>query len=128
MRVAIPCWQGRVSPVLDEAGTLLIVELEAGREPGREGLLGRAQRIRDLDVKVLICGAVSRPLEAALLAAGIEVIPQTCGDVERVLAAFMDGQLEQGTFLMPGCRGRRRRSHGERRGGRNRGRGSPQFQ
>jgi len=125
-----------VSPVLDEAGTLLIVELEAGREPGRisepmrrEGLLVRAQRIRDLDVKVLICGAVSRPLEAALLAAGIEVIPQTCGDVERVLAAFMDGQLEQGTFLMPGCRGRRRRrSHGDRRGGRNRGRGSQQFQ
>jgi predicted Fe-Mo cluster-binding NifX family protein len=65
---------------------------------------------------VLICGAISRPLEAMLLSAGVEVIPQTCGPVEEVLKAFMSGKLTEKAFLMPGCCGRRRRFHDGRSG------------
>jgi predicted Fe-Mo cluster-binding NifX family protein len=124
MKVGIPTWDGRVSPVLDVARHLLVVEVEGNAEVGRgeadlaEAQLGpRAQQIRGLGVEVLICGAVSWPLEAALTSAGVRVIPQTCGWVEDVLQAFLSGGLTDEAFLMPGCCGRRRRFRGGRRGG-----------
>ncbi len=130
MKVAIPYWQGRVSPVFDVAGHVLLVEVHEGKEQGREDLpMGggqpqtRAKVLREHDATVLICGAISWPMELAMTAAGIEVVSQTCGEVERVLAAFIGGQLNQGTFLMPGCCGRRRWGQGGRGGGRCRRRG-----
>jgi len=45
----------------------------------------------------------------ALLNFGIEIIPQTCGEVETVLAAFAAGCFSEEAFLMPGCCGERRR-------------------
>jgi predicted Fe-Mo cluster-binding NifX family protein len=126
MKVAIPHWQGRVSPVFDVAGNALIVGIDAGGVCSRQDvvLLGedpqkRAAFLAGIETDVLICGAVSWPLEVALVSAGIEVIAQTCGDVEAVLAAFLNGGLAQRGFLMPGCCGRRRfRARRGRRGGR----------
>ena len=116
MRVGIPTWDGRVSPVLDVARRLLLVEIEGNAEVARREadleavpLATRVKRIRELDVEILVCGAVSWPLEAALLSAGVRVIPQTCGPVEEVLRAFLSGRLTDEAFLMPGCCGRRRR-------------------
>ena len=125
MKVAIPHWRGRVSPVFDVAGQLTVVEVnggvERGREEivlGREGPQARAARLSQAGADVLICGAISWPLEMALSAAGIRVVPQTCGDVESVLAAFIGGRFNQDAFLMPGCSGRRWRLRGRHRGGR----------
>ena len=125
MKVAIPQWQGRVSPVFDVAGNVLVVEVDDGAERARrdvafdvEAPRQRAARLTETGANVLVCGAISWPLEVAVSAAGIEVISQTCGDVECVLAAFIDGRLGQGAFLMPGCRGRRRRLRARRRPGR----------
>jgi len=116
MRVAIPYWQGRVSPVFDVAGNVLLVDVADGMEQARESVAidtqqpyARADLLAGKGVKVLICGAISWPLERALAAVGIEVIPQTSGDIEQVLAAFIHGQLGQDAFLMPGCCGRRQR-------------------
>ena len=116
MRVAISHWQGRVSPVFDVAGNVLLVDVADGREQARENVAinaaqpqARVSLLSEHGAKVLICGAISWPLEMAVSAAGIEVIPQTCGDVESVLAAFINGRLQQDEFLMPGCCGRRRR-------------------
>jgi predicted Fe-Mo cluster-binding NifX family protein len=125
MKVAIPQWQGRVSPVLDVAERLLVVDLAADGEVSRQdaalaaaGPLERARQLRQTGAEVLICGAISRPLELALQGSGIQIIPHTCGQVEEVLAAFINGQLDAGGFLMPGCRGRRWRFRaGRRRGG-----------
>lgn len=114
MKVAIPHCRGRVSPVFDVAGNLLVVRVEDGAERGREQVaLGsedpgrRAARLREAAVDVLVCGAISRPLAAALAGEGIDVIAQTCGELEGVLAAFIDGRVEQGAFRMPGSPGRR---------------------
>ena len=119
MKVAIPQWRGRVSPVFDVASNVLVVEIDDGIEQARQDVLfdaeqpqARAARLAKTGADVLVCGAISRPLEMAVSATGIEVIPQICGDVERVLAAFIDGRLDQGAFLMPGCCGRRRRFQG----------------
>ena len=123
MKVAIPHWQGRISPVFDVAANVLVVEIADGVEQARQEVAFdaedpqvRAQRLAQTGADVLVCGAISWPLEMALSAAGIDVIPQTCGDVEQVLAAFVLGQLQQNAFLMPGCCGRRRQFRARRRG------------
>jgi len=127
MRIAIPIADDRVSPVFDVARRLLVVDAEQGAEAGRneqaleeEPLALRARRVAELGVNVLICGAISRPLEAMLMAAGVEVIPQTCGRADEVLGTFLSGQLVGDVFVMPGCCGRRRRFRGRRRRGRRR--------
>ena len=111
--------------MLDVARRLLIVDIAGSAEVGRRETNleavqpgARAAQIHELGVEVLICGAVSWPLEAALVSAGVRVVPQTCGLVQEVLTAFLSGRLADGTFLMPGCCGRRRRMRAGRGGGR----------
>lgn len=124
MKIAIPNWQGRVSPVFDVARDVLLVDVVDGLAQARtavrmseDDIQARVKTMVDLSVDVLICGAISRPLEMAVWLAGIEVFPQTRGSVEQVLAAFVSGNLNQDKFIMPGCCGLRRRSRG--RGSRN---------
>ena len=122
MRVAIPIADDRISPVFDVAQRLLLVIVEDGRETARTtetleetGLPLRAKRVAELGANVLICGAVSQPLETMLISAGVEVVPQVCGNAEQVLQAFVSGEPVGEVFAMPGCGGRRRRFHGGRR-------------
>jgi predicted Fe-Mo cluster-binding NifX family protein len=100
-----------VSPVFDVARRLLVVDLRTGTEAarfeetlGESSVVGRASHVARLGVGVLICGAISWPLEQALASAGIEVIAHVCGNVEDVLDAYVSGRLTDGAFLMPGCR------------------------
>ena len=128
MKVAIPIWAGRVSPVLDVARRLVVAEFEAGNEINRQeeplaetDLFRRAQRIHELGVDLLICGAVSRPLEDMLRANGVQVIPWICGPVDDVLELFISRQSLSPNYLMPGCCGRRRQARGAGAGRRGRG-------
>jgi len=121
MKVALPHWQGRVSPVLDVAENLLVVELAEKSASDRQEVvlsaadpLERARQVAQAGVAVLICGAVSWPLEVALAAAGVQVIAHVCGSIDEVLTAFQSGRLTEGAFVMPGCCGRRRRFRGGR--------------
>ena len=116
MKVAVPEWEGRISPVFDVAARLFVATVEQGEVQGGasfslggEGVYARVRQLSELGVDVLICGAISRPLETALVNAGICVLPQTCGLVHEVLDAYAVGRLSSGAFLMPGCCGRRRR-------------------
>ncbi len=119
MMIAVPVWEGRVSPVFDSAGKVLVVAAEGGREIGRDErplaqshVLARAGELMKLGVDVLICGAISAPLQLALNSAGIRVHGFVCGPVDDVIAAFLDGELSKAVFRMPGCRGGRQRRHG----------------
>jgi predicted Fe-Mo cluster-binding NifX family protein len=115
MRIAIPTWQGRVSPVFDTAQQLLIVEAADGVETGRhvealrqEMAPQRAARIRELGIEVLICGAISWPLADMVAAAGVGLVPFINGECEQVLTAYLADRLPSPQFLMPGCCGRGR--------------------
>ena len=122
MIVAMTIWDHRISPVFDTARELLIAQvdgqqlLERQQENlGQQAPGLRVDRMRQLDVDTLICGAISRPLAEMLAAAGIRVIPFVAGDVEEVLAAYLNGGLPAPSFAMPGCRcGQNRRFHGRR--------------
>lgn len=111
MRLAIPTWNERVSPVFDVARHLLVVDVEDNAEVSRReavieemSLAGREKQLADQGVDVLICGAISQSLERMLASVGVTVISNTCGFVEEVLRALLSGQLTELGFLMPGCR------------------------
>jgi len=122
MKVAVPDWQGRVSPVFDVAEQVLLVDLDREDDCSRRmESLGttaphdRAQRLAELGVNVLVCGAISWLLEALLASSGIRVVPLICGEVEEVVRAFRDGTLENERFAMPGCCRKRRQARNRRR-------------
>ena len=123
MKVAVPDWQGRVSPVFDVAGQVLLVDLDDRQTSGRRESLGstaphdRVQRLADLGVEVLVCGAISWPLEVLLAAGGIRVISQVCGEVEEVVQALRDGAIEDQQFAMPGFSRKGQNRRHRRRGG-----------
>lgn len=111
MRIAIPIWEDKISPVLDTASRLMIVEVVNGKESSRfeiymdeEDLTKRVLRIRGIGVDILICGAVSRPFLRMLRANGIKIIPEIAGQADDVLGAYFQGTLLHSSFLMPGCR------------------------
>jgi predicted Fe-Mo cluster-binding NifX family protein len=110
MRIAIPLWQGRISPVFDEARKILLLDVSEKQEQHRqeESLVARspferAHLLPMIGVNLLICGMISQTQQTALASAGIKIIPHICGHIEEVIAAFLDGRLENGDFLMPGC-------------------------
>lgn len=116
MRIAIPEWQGRIAPVFDVASHLLLVDVEGSREVHREekrlvktDVPGRVVELLSCGTNVLICGAISAPLQFRIDTRGIRVIAFICGTVDEVLAAYLNGTLCDATFAMPGCRRRRRR-------------------
>jgi len=123
LRIAIPVWEGRVSPVLDVAERLLLVDVDRGREVSRRveavgsGLLPeRVRRMSDLGVSVVICGTVSRQMAVMLSSLGIKVFPCMRGEVDEVLSSVVKAGAPDPRFFMPGYDGRpgRRRRRARR--------------
>lgn len=109
MKVAIPVWNDRVSPVLDTAARLLVVRVENDQVTSRavfgideKDLTGRCSRIRGLNIDTLICGAVSHPFLRMLLASGLDVIREISGKTDEVLDAYLHGDISHSKFLLPG--------------------------
>lgn len=128
-KIAIPIWIGRVSPVFDVAERLLIVDIKNKKECSRfetkineESFPAKSIRLKELDIDILICGAISMSLFYMIANVDIHVIPWISGGAEDVLKAFLDDKLFQ--FLMPGSERYWGKGHGRRRGqtmGRKRG-------
>jgi predicted Fe-Mo cluster-binding NifX family protein len=111
MRIAVSIWEDKVSPVLDTAMKLLIVEQGVQKEEShfevyliKQEISQRCSFIRELEIDVLICGAVSRQFSRMLKASGINIISWISGPAKDVLKAYFHGNLLQTKFLMPGCK------------------------
>jgi predicted Fe-Mo cluster-binding NifX family protein len=107
MRVAIPVWKGRISPVLNVARSFRIFDILDGTvvRASRHRLEGTSKTLalRELGVDVVICAAISSSLEATLWISGIEVISDFCGTADEIIDAFVSGDTEMGRFRSPGC-------------------------
>jgi predicted Fe-Mo cluster-binding NifX family protein len=114
MRVAIAVWNDRISPVFDTSSRLVLVDVEQGTEQSRRIVevgadsfpTQRARWLMELEVNVLICGAISRVLAELVSASGVVVIPWVSGPAEEVLRAYLRKRLSDSRWRMPGCRGR----------------------
>lgn len=116
MKIALAVWNGRISPVFDVSRELLVVEAEHGRTAERirvhfsnDHPMHKVRRLLEMEVEVLLCGAVSRQLLETLEASGIKVLAFVSGEVEPVIAAYLRGRLPSPEMTMPGCRAVRER-------------------
>lgn len=122
MTIAISILEKRVAPVFDTARGICLVECGAGDTTTRtfcrfenDDLHDKIAWLSASGAHTLICGAVSQPVRHALSAAGIRTVPFVCGELDEVIAAFLEDTLTSNVFAMPGCR-RCRRMRGGRRG------------
>lgn len=109
MNVALTVWGNRISPVFDSAQTLLIAEIRGDQVVDRKiqffqaTLFTRCLRLLEqLDVQVLICGALCEGPARLIEACNIEVIPFVTGETEEILQCYVDGK-DLTEFAMPGC-------------------------
>ena len=123
MKLAIPIYNSNVSNVFDFAHRLLLVEIENGKEANRSEvalnsplLPQRVGQLKNIEVDVLVCGAISRVLANMVTTSGIQVLPYVTGSIDDVLKAYLAGQLVKPEFAMPGCWSGARKGFG-RRGG-----------
>ena len=118
VKAAFASWNDRIAPVFDVAQWIQLVETETGRiiNQNKASVAGetpsqKASRLAELEVGILVCGAISRPMQTVIAAYGIEVIPFIAGDLQEVIQAWLCGKLAgSNQYLMPGCQwvGRRR--------------------
>ncbi len=113
MKLALSVFKDCISTVFDAADQLLILEMDGTNGNKRMMVrisatdpVNRATQIKDQGIDVLICGAISRPLQASIVALGIAVYPFVRGPVEEVIAAYQSDRLGQAAFSLPGCHGR----------------------
>lgn len=112
MRLAIPIFKSRISPVFDFSTKVLIIHMEQGRELDRSEIdlaglppQARVERLKNAGVNSLLCASISLPLHRMLIVAGLDVIPGVVGAVDEVLKAYLRGNLKERRFMMPGlCR------------------------
>ena len=117
MKVAIPVFGHRVSPVFDWCQQVIAVEIDSnGTEINREEIdlskvvpFRRSERLASLKVNVLLCGGISDELTCLAEEHGMRVVPWVAGEVNTVLEAFVAGDIADPRFAMPGCNGRRQR-------------------
>lgn len=109
MNVAITVWGNRISPVFDSAQTLLVAEIQNNQVVDRKIQLFQAtmfnrslRLLEELNVRVLICGALCEGPVRLLESHDIEVIPFVTGEAEEILTCYVQGK-DLKEFAMPGC-------------------------
>jgi predicted Fe-Mo cluster-binding NifX family protein len=135
MKLAITVWNGRIAPLFDVAKHLLVIETVGFGTPlGKminvelqdDRVEHKIEALVSLGVDAVVCGAISREYEEALMAAGIEMDAFVAGDVADVLDAWQSGVMRQRGYSMPGCPYPRHRCMRRGRGvGRHHGYGGP---
>jgi predicted Fe-Mo cluster-binding NifX family protein len=124
VKAAFASWNDRIAPVFDVSRRIQLVETEAGRiiSQDRASVAGetpgqKASWLAELEVGILVCGAISRPMQAVISAYGIEVIPFIAGNLQEVIQAWLSGKLDGSSdYVMPGCKGARGRRTQKNRG------------
>ena len=111
-KAAFSTWNDRIAPVFDVAQSIHLVEIEGDRivRLNQVGVTSemanlRTARLVELGVDTLVCGAISRPLQAMISAYGIQVIAFVAGDLQEIIQAWACGKLAgSADYAMPGCR------------------------
>lgn len=133
MKVALTIWDGRISPVFDVSREAVLLSIEDGEVAARScekietrtaGL--KIDRLVELGIETLVCGAISEPLRRELTARGVKIFGFVSGEIDEVVQALVADALPAPALSMPGCHGRQNRFRGGRGQGRGCGRGQGQ--
>lgn len=109
--IGIPLFGTEVSPRFCFAESMLVVEVEHGRETrrfvtslGAPWLPGRVAELALLGVHTLLCGGFNRAYLPTAERLGVQVITGLSGEAEKVLTAFLDGHILPSNSRMRRCR------------------------
>jgi len=109
VRVAIPKFKSRVSPVLDACKRVLLVDIDQQREIARReiyldefSLTERVNILHKSQVTNIICAGISEVLKNMLENLRIDLITGIAGEVEEVMDAYITEQLDDPKFNLPG--------------------------
>ena len=109
MRIALPVNDSHLSAVLDFSKKLLVVDIEDKRITGKLDVdvntsfpPSYAATLRNLNVNTVICGAVSDSFSAAIYHSNIELIAGISGRAKQVITAYLNGNLLDPQFALPG--------------------------
>jgi predicted Fe-Mo cluster-binding NifX family protein len=123
MKAAFAVWDGRMAPVFDVSREALVLTIQDGIVVSRatESIETpmtalKVQRLTELGIGTLVCGAVSEVLAHELSQRGVKVIGFVAGEIEEVVESYLAGKLPNRTLSMPGCCARQRRFRGAGRG------------
>ena len=99
--IAIPEFQERVSPLLDEARRFVLLEISGGRVAQRttvslnaESAALRVAKLREIGVTVIISGAVSGYLARLISESSLRHYSWVSGPVDEVIEAYLAGKLK----------------------------------
>jgi predicted Fe-Mo cluster-binding NifX family protein len=121
VRLAIPVWNESVSTTFDFARQLVVADVDRTSEISRrvfpfplKAAAEKARSLKNLNVDVLICGAISQYLGWLVARYGIRIVPFIRGPIDAVLAAYVGGKLGDSAYLLPGSSpgARKRWRHG----------------
>jgi predicted Fe-Mo cluster-binding NifX family protein len=109
MKIAIPEFNGRVSPTLDFCRHLLLVDI-CGDELSEMITLDfsemessrRVLFLKKLGVDTLLCGGISRSLAEDIRGSGIKVVPWVSGEIWEVISAYLMDKLPDPKLTSPG--------------------------
>lgn len=111
VRVAIPIFRSRISPVFDTCARICVIDFDQSREIDRKeihlddlSLSERTNILKRSKITTIICGGISEVFYNILKGLGIDITIGKAGEVEEVLNALKSGRLEEARFDMPGFR------------------------
>jgi predicted Fe-Mo cluster-binding NifX family protein len=109
IRIAIPIFHNRVSPVLDTCTCLLIIDFDGKVDVEKREIpfdvYSQSERfkiVKNLNPDAIICCGISEVFDKMLQSAGIRLISGIAGDVEQVTEAFLANRIDDPRFRMPG--------------------------
>ena len=124
MKIALTVWDGWISPVFDVCREALVLEIDNGDilstvkiDLNTETPLKKIERLVNLGVETLVCGAISELVHGEATPRGLKVISFVSGEIDEVVQALISDGLPTPALSMPGCRdGQGRSRHGLRQG------------
>ena len=120
MLIAFPKLNDNISPVLDTAKMLIVIEINNGEVKSQSEISLCVEKSRDKaklianHTNILVCGAVSREMYSHLRYLGVKVYPWYMGKANEIIGFLSNGVIPGPQYDMPGCRRNRQGSCGRR--------------
>lgn len=99
-KIALPIFEGRIAPRLDNAWKMLLVSIEDGKVKEEEevrviGLhpLKMSFWLKQEGVSVVICSGIDEICSRSLIENGILIFPRIAGSAREAVRSYLDGSI-----------------------------------
>lgn len=110
MKAAFSISENRIAPVFDTCERIHLIEIEGGKTGDWSQIvlsgdlpLKKILRLVEMEVDILICGAISRSMSRLIDLYGIQLVPFISGYTDEIVSALISGRHDWSCFAMPGC-------------------------